>query len=152
MSASGFSWPTASTRRAGRQPLDDDRRDGPEPGDEVDHFGAARAARAARRSRQRPAGPLEPLLTGRLVGRRATVALGPGQLVGGQRPWRRQRLAVGQVVRRGVAGLQLVEQMQDPRSALQRLVELEMELRDPLQPQALAELVPDERHLPAHRR
>ena len=50
-----------------------------------------------------------------------------------------------------MAGVELVEQMEDPCPALERLVELEMELRDPLHPEPLAELVPDERHRPAHR-
>ena len=64
---------------------------------------------------------------------------------------RRQRFADRRRLVGGVPQLQLVEEAKDARSALERLVELEMELRDALQPQPLAELVTDERHRPAER-
>ena len=67
------------------------------------------------------------------------------------RDGRRQRLADGRDVLVDPALLELVEQVEDPGPALERVVELEVELRDPLQPEPLAELVTDERHLPAHR-
>ena len=51
-----------------------------------------------------------------------------------------------------MAGLELVQQVQDPRAPLERVVELEMELRDALDPEPLAELVLDERHRPTERR
>src|SRR6185369_16744195 len=50
-----------------------------------------------------------------------------------------------------MAGLELVEQVEDARPPLERLVEREMELGDALHAQALPELVADERHVTAHR-
>jgi len=64
---------------------------------------------------------------------------------------RRQRFTDRWQVVGGVAQLQLVEEAKDARPPLERLVELEMEFRDALQPEPLAELVTDERHRPAER-
>jgi len=64
---------------------------------------------------------------------------------------RRQRFTDRWQVIGGVARLQLVEEAKDARSPFERLVELEMEFRDALQAEPLAELVADERHRPAER-
>ena len=61
------------------------------------------------------------------------------------RPRRRQRFAYDDVAR-GLAGLEVVEQLEDPRAALDRIVEADRELRDPAQAQSPPELRPHERH------
>ena len=59
---------------------------------------------------------------------------------------RRQRLGDGSSAIGLAPGFELGEQLEDARAALGGVVELDMEVRDPLDPQARAELVPDERH------
>ena len=51
-----------------------------------------------------------------------------------------------------LARLELVEQLEDPGAALGRVVEADVELRDPPDPQPLAQLVADERHRVARAR
>jgi hypothetical protein len=53
--------------------------------------------------------------------------------------------------RLGATRLELVEELQHPRPTLDRVVELEVELGDPLQAEALAQLVANERHCPPER-
>ena len=91
--------------------------------------------RLARAPRASAAAPPRPSVTGSA---RRSRAIGVGRVSPSA------RLAFGRSPR-----LDLVEQVQDPRPALERLVELEVELRDPLQPEPLPELVADERHRPA---
>jgi hypothetical protein len=65
----------------------------------------------------------------------------------------RQRLARRPLdVGIGTTRLELVEQLEDACSALGGVIELDMEVWDPLQPQRPAELVPHERHRPAQGR
>jgi len=47
--------------------------------------------------------------------------------------------------------LELGQELQDPRPALGRVIELDVQLRDPLQVEPPTELVPDERHGPSER-
>ena len=137
----------------GREPLDDGvghgRRATARGRSSASALAAARcgssgpAGRPARRRAARLGGP-------RPAGRRLRVeSASPSWRQPGD--GRRQRLAVGGVVVRDVARLELVEELQDARAALERVVELEVELRDALDPQPLAELVADERHRPAQR-
>jgi hypothetical protein len=62
---------------------------------------------------------------------------------------RRQRFADRQIGLDGGAFLDLVQQAQDARPALRRVVEPNVELGDPLQPQSVTELAAHERHRPA---
>ena len=64
---------------------------------------------------------------------------------------RRQRLGQRCVRVRDLARLELGEELEDARAALGGVVEVDVEVRDALDPQALAELVPDERHGVAER-
>jgi hypothetical protein len=71
--------------------------------------------------------------------------------VGQARDRRRKGLAGGR--RRRLVGprLELVEELQDAGAALGRRVEPDVEVGDPAEPHATAELVADERHRPAER-
>ena len=64
---------------------------------------------------------------------------------------RRQRFGQRCVRIRDLPGIDLGEELEDARTALSGLVEVDMEVGDALDPQALAELVPDERHGVAER-
>ena len=169
VSASGFSWLTASTRRAcagARRPPPGRRRPRTEieataadrrvigrcpgrvPG--LDRACAAGARRGARRRRR------ERCRVRRRGGPNPSAAVAAPAAPGGHRAsdssWaQRARLGVGSdspgVASSGVApGLELVEELEDARPALDRVVELDVQVRDPLDPQPRAELVADERH------
>ena len=60
----------------------------------------------------------------------------------------RERLAERQVALRCCAGAQLVEQLEDARAAFGRVVEVDVQVRDALDPQGAAQLVANERHGP----
>ena len=169
VSASGFSWPTASTSRAPRSRA---RTSGgtASPASAARSTGAVirgdgRACPTAAACRVRPARPVRrhrpargprpgrtrghgvarrlpgPRPLGRRLGRVGGVAL-----VGQPRDRRRQRLLEGHDRLRVGARLQLVEEMQDARPPLGGVVEPDVQLRDALDPQPPAELVAHERH------
>ena len=128
------------------QPVDDGLRDGVEVGVEIDASRGplARAGRLAWR-----------------VGRAASVGRGRGG-TGGRTAdggssgrssgWPRRGTGVGSdsaigAVRIGHApGLELGQQLEDPRAALGGVVEVDVQVRDPPDPQPPAQLVADERH------
>ena len=82
----------------------------------------------------------------RLGGRRLGVAEMRQALNG-----RRQGFADRRDIVEDVARLELVQEVEDTGSPLERLVQLQVEFRDALDPQPLAQLVPNERHGPAER-
>jgi len=143
----GFSWPTARTFRAERIRSTTASGTAPSHGwrsiTEIVDPGPADASVSERRAaadiRHRRDDELLP-------GRRLGVAQMRQAL-----DRRRQRFPDRRRLVGGVPQFQLVEEAQDARSALERLIELEVELRDALQPQPLAELVTDERHRPTER-
>ena len=134
------------------QPIDDGLRNGVDIAVESDGHGGPLRERAGLRGE-----------VGRADERRARGRGGTG------RPDRRRRL-LGQVVglaetghRRGqrfgdrgvrvrhVPGLELGEELEDPRAALGRVVEVDVQVRDPADPEPPAQLVADERHRVAQR-
>ena len=65
---------------------------------------------------------------------------------------RRQRFGQRRVRIRDLPRIELREELEDARATLGGLIEVDMKVGDALDPQALAELVPDERHGVAERR
>ena len=150
VSASGFSWLTASTRRAPRQAVHDGLRDGIEVRAEVDGHRDVRrdvlvevvGRGPVRRFRGR--GGDDRSDRGRRLLAEVVGLMDPGDR-------RRQRLGHGHVRVGRRACFDVGEELEDPGAALGGVVEMDVQVRDPLDPQALAELVPDERHGVAQR-
>jgi hypothetical protein len=65
---------------------------------------------------------------------------------------RRQRLGQRSVRVRALSRVELGEELEDARATLGGLVEVHVQVRDPLDPEPLPELVPDERHSVTQRR
>ena len=150
VSASGFSWLTASTRRALRQAVHDGLRDGVEVRSEVDAHRDVRRGVLVEVVGRGPGRRLRG--RGGTTGRTADGGSSPRSSV-----WWTRATGVGsdsadghvRVGRR--ARLDLGQELEDPGAALGGVVEMDVQIRDPLDPQALAELVPDERHGVAER-
>ena len=147
MSASGFSWLTASTRARTPDPLDDDIGHRAEVRRQVDGHRrpCVRRFRPGSRSVDRVAGGA----SGGITADGGSSGVSPSWWTRGDRG--RQRLAERQVLSAGAARLELVEQLQDARAPLGRVVELDVQVGDALDAQGLAQLVPHERHRPAER-
>ena len=136
VSASGFSWLTARTRRAPRSRAT---------------TSAGTASRYASRNPLVivcPAGScaIRPALARLRWDDRVGRLLGEIAVVRQSRDGCRQRLAGDRGLVGDVPGAQLVDELQDARAPLRGVVEVDVERRDPLDPQSLTQLVAHERH------
>ena len=135
------------------QPVDDGLRDGVEVAVERDGHARtlARAGRLARRGRAGGRASSPGPRRDRRPDRRRRLF---GQVVRLAEAWHRRRQRFGDrgVRIRHAPGLELGQQLEDPRTALGRVVQVDVQVRDAPDPEPPAQLVADERHRVAQRR